>query len=176
MGAAGPQRLDLWVYLRPNKNKSTTPKQEEPTMGIADLGNVLKIFGGSDISGEEQQELFKEVLLMVLARASSSDSSIQRIEVQSICDIVERETGNAITEQDVRKAARTELYESTPLDKYLASAGKKLLDRDRIAVVHLLAEVIRSDTEVSVLEVDFFDMVAGAMDVSPAEVAGLKTD
>ena len=39
-------------------------------MGIADLGNVLKIFGGSDISEEEQQALFQEVLLMVLARAS----------------------------------------------------------------------------------------------------------
>ena len=107
-------------------------------MGIADLGNVLKIFGGSDISAEEQQELFQEVLLMVLARASSSDASIQSIEVKSIINIVERETGNAITEQDVRKAARTELYESTPLDKYLASAGKKLTDRDRVAVIHLL--------------------------------------
>ncbi len=144
-------------------------------MGIADLGNVLKIFGGSDISAEEQQELFQEVLLMVLARASSSDSSIQRIEVQTIRDIVERETGNAISEQDVRKAARTELYESTHLEKYLASAAKKLLDRDRIAVVHLLAEVIRSDTEVSVLEIDFFDKIAAALHASPAEIAGLST-
>ena len=84
-------------------------------MGIADLGNVLKIFGGSDISEEEQRALFEEVLLMVLARASSSDSSIQRIEIQTIRNIVERETGNAISEQDVRKAARTELYETTPL-------------------------------------------------------------
>ena len=143
-------------------------------MGIADLGNVLKIFGGSDVSPEEQRELFEEVLLMVLARASSSDTSIQRIEVKTIMEIVERETGNAISEQDVRKAARTELYETTPLDKYLSSAGKKLLDRDRIAVVHLLAEVIRSDTEVSALEVDFFNMVADALKARPAEIAGLN--
>lgn len=145
-------------------------------MGIADLGNVLKIFGGSDISAEEQKDLFQEVLLMVLSRASSSDSSIQRIEVQTIMDIVERETGHAITEQDVRRAARTELYEKTPLDKYLSSAGKKLLDRDRVAILHLLAEVIRSDTEVSVLEIDFFDMVAGALHAKPSEVAGLTGD
>ena len=143
-------------------------------MGIADLGNVLKIFGGSDVSPEEQRELFEEVLLMVLARASSSDTSIQRIEVKTIMEIVERETGNAISEQDVRRAARTELYETTPLDKYLSSAGKKLLDRDRIAVVHLLAEVIRSDTEVSALEVDFFNMVADALKARPAEIAGLN--
>lgn len=145
-------------------------------MGIADLGNVLKIFGGSDVSPEEQRELFEEVLLMVLARASSSDTSIQRIEVKTIMEIVERETGNAISEQDVRRAARTELYETTPLDKYLSSAGKKLLDRDRVAVVHLLAEVIRSDTEVSALEVDFFNMVSGALQATPAEIAGLTSD
>ena len=145
-------------------------------MGIADLGNVLKIFGGSDISAEEQRELFEEVLLMVLARASSSDTSIQRIEVKTIMEIVERETGNAISEQDVRKAARTELYESTPIDKYLGSASKKLLDRDRVAVIHLLAEVIRSDTEVSALEVDFFNKVAGALQATPAEIAGLSSD
>jgi uncharacterized tellurite resistance protein B-like protein len=145
-------------------------------MGIADLGNVLKIFGGSDVSPEEQRELFEEVLLMVLARASSSDTSIQRIEVKTIMEIVERETGNAISEQDVRRAARTELYETTPLDKYLSSASKKLLDRDRVAVVHLLAEVIRSDTEVSALEVDFFNMVSGALQATPAEIAGLSSD
>jgi uncharacterized tellurite resistance protein B-like protein len=142
-------------------------------MAIADLGNVLKIFGGSEISAEEQQELFKEVLLMVLARASSSDTSIQSIEIRTIQRIVERETGVSVTEQDVRKAARTELYESTPLDKYVASTAKNLLDRDRVAIVRLLAEVIRSDTEVSVLEVDFFNKIAHALNATPAEVAGL---
>lgn len=145
-------------------------------MGIADLGNVLKIFRGSEIDEEEQRELFNEVLLMVLARASSSDTAIQSIEVQTIQDIVERETGNAVTQQDVRRAARTELYESTPLDKYLASAAKKLIDRDRVAIVHLLAEIIRSDTDVSVLEIDFFNMVAGALRATPAEIAGLSGD
>lgn len=142
-------------------------------MGIADLGNVLKIFGGSEISAEEQQKLFEEVLLMVLARASSSDSSIQNIEVESIRAIVERETGHEITEQEVRRAARTELYETTPMHKYLAKVSRKLRDRDRARIVRLLAEVIKSDTEVSVLEVDFFNRVAEALDATPAEVAGL---
>ena len=162
------------MYILPPNNHQSTFNEKEQNMGIADLGNVLKIFGGSEISPEEQQALFEEVLLMVLARASSSDSSIQSIEVRSIQDIVERETGNTITEQDVRKAARTELYETTPLDKYLGSTGGKLADRDRVAIVHLLAEVIRSDTEVSVLEIDFFNMVAGALKTTAAEVAGLS--
>ena len=113
---------------------------------------------------------------MVLARASNSDSNIQQIEVQSILDIVERESGMAISEQDVRKAARTELYELSPLDMYLSRASKQLLSSDRIALVHLLAEVIRSDTEMSVLEIDFFDRVAISLGATPSEIAGIKLD
>ncbi len=142
-------------------------------MAIADLSNVLKIFSGSNLDSATQKELYQEVLLMVLARASSADANIHEVEIESIKEIVQRETGSDLSVQDVRKAARTELYESTPLSKYLSSASRDLSDQDRIRVIQLLAEVIKSDTEVSVLEVDFFNMVAAALRVTPAEVAGL---
>lgn len=144
-------------------------------MSIADLGNVLKIFGGSDISEEEQKDLYQEVLLMVLARASSSDSNIHPVEIETIQEMVQRETGSEITSQDIRKAGRTELYETTPLAKYLGSTRKKLADADRVQVIQLLAEVIKSDTEVSVLEIDFFNMVATALHATPAEIIGLSS-
>lgn len=35
-------------------------------MAIADLKNVLKLFGGSDASDVEQEELRKEVMLLSL--------------------------------------------------------------------------------------------------------------
>lgn len=143
-------------------------------MSIGDLSNVLKIFGGSDISADKQQELFQEVLLMVLARASSSDANIHPLEIETIQELLDRETGSKISEQEVRKAARTELYETTPLAKYLGSTRKKLADADRIKVVHLLAEVVKSDTEISVLEIDFFNMVANALKATPAEVIGIS--
>lgn len=143
-------------------------------MGIADLSNVLSIFGGSEPDPEAQKELFKEVLLMTLARASSSDSSIQEIEVESIQGILKRETGDDISIADVRKAARSDLYEEVPLAKYLASASKKLSSEDRVRVVQTLAEVIRSDTEVSVLEVDFFNSIANALKATPAELMGIS--
>lgn len=143
-------------------------------MGIAELGKVLKIFGGSEISDSDKEALFHEVLLMVLSRASSSDSSIQSVEIRSIQRIIERETGNKISDQDVRKAARTELYETTPLDKYLSSVSRKLASQDRVKIVHLLADVIRSDTEISVLEIDFFNKVASALNATPAEIAGIS--
>lgn len=144
-------------------------------MSIGDLSNVLKIFGGSDISEDQQKELYQEVLLMVLARASSSDANIDPREIDAIQAMVKNETGNEVTEQDVRKAARTELYETTPIGKYLSSVRKKLADADRVRVIHLLADVIKSDTEISVLEIDFFNMVATALQATPAEVMGITS-
>ena len=52
-------------------------------MAIADLKNVLNIFGGSEISEAEQDELHKEVLLMTLARAADADINIQVAEVEA---------------------------------------------------------------------------------------------
>jgi uncharacterized tellurite resistance protein B-like protein len=144
-------------------------------MSIADLSSVLKIFGGSDIDEAEQKALYQEVLLMVLARASSSDSNIHPVEIETIQEMVKNETGNEITSQDVRKAGRTELYETTPLAKYLGSTRKKLADADRVRIIHLLADVIKSDTEVSVLEIDFFNRVATALQATPAEIIGLSS-
>jgi uncharacterized tellurite resistance protein B-like protein len=143
-------------------------------MSIGDLSNVLKIFGGSDISEEKRKELYQEVLLMVLARASSSDSNIDPREIEAIQEMVKTETGSDISVQDVRKAARTELYETTPVGKYLSSVRKKLADAERVRIIHLLADVIKSDASISVLEVDFFNMVANALQATPAEVMGIS--
>ncbi len=144
-------------------------------MSIADLSNVLSIFGGSESDPEAQKQLFKEVLLMTLARASSSDSSIQAIEVESIQGILQRETGDEFSVADVRKAARSDLYEKVPLRKYLSSASRKLSSEDRVKIVRTLAEVIRSDTEISVLEIDFFNTIADALKATPAELIGLSS-
>lgn len=143
-------------------------------MGIADLSNVMSIFRGGEPDPEKQKELFKEVLLMTLARASASDSSIQSIEVESIQGILKRETGEEFSVADVRKAARSDLYEDVPLVKYLATASKKLTPADRVKIIQTLAEVIKSDTEISVLEVDFFNSIANALKATPAELMGIS--
>ncbi len=144
-------------------------------MSIADLSNVLSIFGGSEPDPKAQKELFKEVLLMTLARASSSDSAIHAIEVESIQGILQRETGDEFSVADVRKAARSDLYEKVPLPKYLSSATRRLTSEDRVRIVQTLAEVIKSDTEVSVLEIDFFNSVAEALKATPSELIGLSS-
>jgi uncharacterized tellurite resistance protein B-like protein len=143
-------------------------------MAIADLKNVLKIFGGSDISGDAQEELYKESLLMTLARAADADINIQAVEVDRIREILKQRTGDDFTSADIRVAARAELYAEANLKKYLSSVQKKLTDKQRAGIIQALADVMRSDSTVSVLEVDFFNGVANALKVTPAQIAGLK--
>jgi uncharacterized tellurite resistance protein B-like protein len=142
-------------------------------MAIADLKSVLKIFGGSDISDDDRNELYKEVLLMTLSRAADADINIQAAEVDRIREILKEHTGEDFSSSDIRVAAREELYASASLRKYLASVRDKMANADRVDTIHALADVFRSDQEVSVLEVDFFNRVAEALKVTPAEIAGL---
>ena len=142
-------------------------------MAISDLKNVLKIFGGSEVSADQQNDLFKEVLLMTLARAADADINIQTVEVDRIRDILKAHTGDDFSAADIRVAARSDLYAEATLVKYLGSVYKKLSDAHRTQTIQALADVFRSDQTVSVLEVDFFDSVAGALHIKPSQVAGL---
>lgn len=142
-------------------------------MAIADLKNVLKIFGGSEVSADQENELFKEVLLMTLARAADADINIQTVEVDRIREILKEHTGEDFTSADIRVAARSELYAESTLVKYLGSVYKKMSDAHRAETIQALADVFRSDSTVSVLEVDFFDNVAEALHIKPSQVAGL---
>jgi uncharacterized tellurite resistance protein B-like protein len=142
-------------------------------MAIADLKNVLQIFGGSDVTGDQQNELFKEVLLMTLARAANADINIQSVEVERIQEILKDHTGDEFSSADIRVAARAELYAEATLRKYLGSVRKKLTDAHRAQTIQALADVFRSDKNVSVLEIEFFDRVATALQVTPSQIAGL---
>lgn len=142
-------------------------------MAIADLASVLKIFGGGDVGKDGQNELFKEVLLMTLARAADADINIQAVEVDRIREILKEHTGEEFSQADIRVAARDELYAEATLKKYLNSVRGKLRYRHRVETVHALADVFRSDSNVSALEVDFFNGVAESLRVSPADIAGL---
>jgi uncharacterized tellurite resistance protein B-like protein len=141
-------------------------------MAIADLKNVLNIFG-SEQSECASEELKKEVMLMTLARAADADINIQSAEVDRIREILKAHTGENFSAADIRVAARADLYAEANLRKYLASVRKKLCSADRADIVDALADVFRSDDNVSPLEIDFFNRTVDALDASPAEIAGL---
>ena len=143
-------------------------------MAIADLKNVLKVFRGSDVEAGQEVQLFEEVLLMTMARAANADVSIQNVEVESIQAILKKHTGREFTAADVRIAAREELYAEATLVKYLRKAEKRLTEQQCTEIVKALAEVFRSDQSVSALEIDFFNNVVNALNVTPAQIAGLS--
>ncbi len=142
-------------------------------MAIADLKNVLNIFGGSDIAEVKRNELFKEVLLMTLARAADADINIQSVEVDRIKEILKEHTGEDVTAADIRVAAREEHYAEATLRKYLRSVRRRMTHDDRGTTIQALADVFRSDNNIGVLEIDFFNRVAEALQVTPAQTAGL---
>ena len=142
-------------------------------MAIADLKNVLNIFSGSEEGEGASAELYKEVLLMTLARAADADINIQTVEVDRIREILKEHTGQDFSTADIRVAAREELYAEASLRKYLVSVRSKMNSKDRADIVKALGDVVRSDRSVSVLEVDFFNGVADALKVTPAELAGI---
>ncbi len=142
-------------------------------MAVADLSSVLKVFGKSSPSEENQDDLYKEVLLMTLAGASKADANIHPVEIETIQQIMQRETGQVLTEADIRKAARPHLNESANLRKYLRSVRRQLKLEDRSKIVQAVGDVIKSDTQINVLEIDFFYQVADALRITPAEQLGL---
>jgi len=145
-------------------------------MALADLSNVLSIFREKEMNAEAQEALFKEVLLMTLARAASSDANIDPVELTTVQAIMKRIVSEEVSDADIRLASRPALFEEAPFGKYLASVRKRLGSAQRASVVGALAEVIKSDTRVSALEIDFFNMVAKELQATPAEIAGLSAD
>ena len=140
---------------------------------VATLSSVLEIFGESSPSEEKQKELYREVLLMTLARASRSDANIHSVEIETIQQIMQRETDQDLTEADIRKAARPDLYESVNLRKYLRSVQGRLNTENKTTIVQAVADVIKSDTQINVLEIDFFNRVVDALRITPAAQLGL---
>jgi uncharacterized tellurite resistance protein B-like protein len=137
---------------------------------------ISKIFGGGAPTDEEKAQLFKEVAMMVLARATASDTNIKPVEIETVRLIIERVTGEETTDADVRVAANSQLFEKEPLERYLNRAGRVLDVADRVTIAEALAEVIVSDAKVTTKETNFFNMVASAFHLTPAELAGLVAE
>ena len=145
-------------------------------MAIADLKNILNIFGGSDVGKDQEKDVFEEALLMTLARAANADVAIQKVEVEMVQKILKDHTGKDFSAADVRIAAREELYAEATLVKYLRGVQKVLTPGHCSEIVQALTEVFRSDDAISALEVDFFNNVVNALNVTPAQIAGLSAD
>jgi uncharacterized tellurite resistance protein B-like protein len=138
-------------------------------MAFDDFNSVLKIFGGSSANEEIQDELYKEVLMVTLAQASNADANIHPLEIETIQQIMRRETGLDLTGADIRKASLSNMYDAAKFRKYLRGVRGKLNAENKATILQALVDVIKSDTIINVLEIDFFNRVVDALRMTPAE-------
>jgi len=142
-------------------------------MPISSLENLLRVFGGGTIEAKDQQCLFCETLLMTLARTAYADKNLAEVEVPTALEIYKAHTGQEVEVGEFRHAARSELFESTPLPRYISKAASSLSAVHKREIIAALAELIRVDKNISPNELDFFNAMAKSLGVTYADVAGL---
>lgn len=125
-------------------------------------------------AGKNQEVLFQEMLLLVLARATRADANVESIEVTHVRQALKESTGDEFSEADILTAASSELFESKSLERTLENAARKLSAEQRITILNCLANLIRADELIRDPELDFYDQVAIALKATPSEIAGLK--
>ncbi|MEM9255252.1 MAG: TerB family tellurite resistance protein [Pseudomonadota bacterium] len=143
-------------------------------MALVDLLNVRQLFGRD--RAEPDQEAYRELLLMVLARATYVDAHTDYTEVETVQKVLSDYLGEDISSADVRVAAKSALFETAPLEKYVSSIGPRLPKAQRIQLVHALVDVLRADERVADAEIAYFNMICGALELRFADVAGLSSD
>lgn len=142
-------------------------------MAFGEISSLLRSLVGSSANEETQDDVYKEVLLMTLAQASKADANIHPLEIETIKQIMRRETGQDLTEADIRKASRADINGSANLRKYLHRVQGQLNAENKAAILRAMVDVIKSDTEINVLEIDYFNWVVDALRMTPAEQFGL---
>ena len=113
---------------------------------------------------------------MTLARATASDTNIKSVEVTKVRAVLLERTGEKFTAANVRVAATSRLYEQAPFERYLHGCSRKLTAKDRKNTLEALLEIIHADDRVNDYEVTFFNHVARALELTPAQIIGLSAD
>ena len=112
---------------------------------------------------------------MTLARASKADLNIDSDEVSTVQRILCEAIGSEVTAADVRVAAQSELFDNTPIHQYLSKVRKKIEHEDAMLIARSLAKVIEVDGHVRHTEADYFNSVVAALELTPEDVAGLRS-
>lgn len=143
-------------------------------MAIVDLKTIVNFFKGAELSDAEKSDLFCEALFMTLARATAADTNIAHVEVATVQALMKKETGRDVEAKDVRVEAIQHAFETAPFDKLLSKARSSLDASHRLAIADALAQLIRSDDNVSPFETDFFNAVVKDLGLEPADISKLE--
>ncbi|HCD25885.1 MAG TPA: hypothetical protein DER02_00085 [Gammaproteobacteria bacterium] len=144
-------------------------------MPLGTLSSVAKLFE-SKPTEEEQDELAKEIMLYTLARATAADTNIKQVEVEKVQEVLLNHLGIKYDLNEIRITAKSESFENRSLRSVLATASSKMRNEDKVETIQALAEVINVDGRVSEMEIAFFNEVATALSLTPAEILGLRQE
>ena len=140
-------------------------------MALIDFSTIKDLI--TDLSaGKDEGVLFKEVILLVLARATRADSNVESIEVEHIQKALKELTGEEFSRGDILTASSSEIYETQSLERTLANAARKRGQDKSSVILSCLADLIRADGSIRDQELEFFDQVATALKAPPSELAG----
>ncbi len=89
------------------------------------LHNLLNVFRGEKISDKDYRALFEELFVTLLSRATSADTNIAPSEIETVQRVYKKVFGEEIETSVIRTAAKSEIFEQTPLESYVKAAGKK---------------------------------------------------
>ena len=144
-------------------------------MPLGTLSSVAKLFE-SKPTEEEQDELAKEIMLYTLARATAADTNIKQVEVEKVQEVLLNHLGIKYDLNEIRITAKSESFENRSLRSVLATASSKMRNEDKVETIQALAEVINVYGRVSEMEIAFFNEVATALSLTPAEILGLRQE
>jgi uncharacterized tellurite resistance protein B-like protein len=143
-------------------------------MALVEFNKIRQLFGEAH-SGADPQ-LFRELFVLVLSRATDADSHTHPAEIASVQAVIKEQLDEDLSDAEIRTAALSKLYESAPLEKYLSDAALKLSDTQRRQILEGLVKVMHADERISSREADFFNMVVSALRLTAADAAGLYVE
>jgi uncharacterized tellurite resistance protein B-like protein len=141
-------------------------------MAIVDLSYIKKLFS-EDYDSDGDKEAYRELLLMILARATDADCYTHPAEVATVQRVIKEHLDEDISDEQIRTVAVSELYQSAPLEKYISRLAPRLSLGQRKNIVKALIEVLQSDGQVAMSESVYFNTVSHSLRMTYAEVAGL---
>lgn len=140
-------------------------------MALVDFKRVRQLFGEAPPTADA--DLFRELFVLVLSRATDADAYTHPAEIATVQSVIKKELGEDLSGSEVRTAALSKIYETTPLQKCLTNSASKLSMDQRRAILGGLVDVMHADEVVSSREAEFFNMVVSALGLSAADAAGL---
>ena len=141
---------------------------------LVDFNKFRQLFG--DTSTGDDPFLFRELFVLVMARASDADSYSHPSEVATVQQVIKEVLGDELSDGEIRTAALSKVYESVPLNKCLSDSANKLSMDQRRSILSGLVTVMKADDRISSREAEFFNTVTLALNLTAADAAGLVVE